>query len=120
MLTSNVKCKWLTHITKILCTNGFPYVWENQGVVNEKQLLYLFEQRPKDIFIQECLSDISLSPRCRMYKCENTVKITYTLLIEWVYGVFSHCTGTILLKQQFLKTVNYIYVLVYYNGAYKI
>ena len=44
------------------------YVWENQGVVNEKQFLYLFEQRPKDIFIKECRSDISLGPRCRMYK----------------------------------------------------
>ena len=63
LLTSNVKCEWLTHIKKILCTNGFPYVWENQGVVNEKQFLCLFEQRSKDIFIQECLS-----PRCRMYK----------------------------------------------------
>ena len=68
LLTSNVKCEWLTHIKKILCTNGFPYVWENQGVLNEKQFLCLFEQRSKDIFIQECLSDISLSPRCRMYK----------------------------------------------------
>ena len=68
LLTSNVKCEWLTHIKKIFCTNGFPYVWENQGVLNEKQFLCLFEQRSKDIFIQECLSDISLSPRCRMYK----------------------------------------------------
>ena len=70
MLTSNVKCisEWLTHIEKILCTNGFPYVWENQGVVNEKQFLCLFELHSKDIFIQECLSDISLSPGCRMYK----------------------------------------------------
>ena len=68
LLTSNVKCEWLTHIKKILCTNGFPYVWENQDVLNEKQFLCLFEQRSKDIFIQECLSDISLSPRCRMYK----------------------------------------------------
>ena len=60
LLTSNVKCEWLTHIKKILCTNGFPYVWENQGVLNKKQFLCLFEQRSKDIFIQECLSDISL------------------------------------------------------------
>ena len=64
------ECEWLTHIKKILCTNGFPYVWENQGVANENQFLCLFEHRSKDIFIQECLlvSDISLSPRCRMYK----------------------------------------------------
>ena len=68
LLTSNVKCELLTHIKKILCTNGFPYVWENQGVLNEKQFLCLFEQRSKDIFFQECLSEISLSLRCRMYK----------------------------------------------------
>ena len=67
-LTSNVNCEWLTHTKKILCTNGFLYVWGNQSVENEKQFLCLFEQRSKDIFIQECLSDISLSQRCRVYK----------------------------------------------------
>ena len=71
LLTSNVKCEWLTHIKKILNTNGFPYVWENQGVLNEKQFLCLFEQRSKDIFIQECLSDISL-PRCRYKEIKPT------------------------------------------------
>ena len=58
----------MLNVKKIFCTNGFPYVWENHGVLNENQFLCLFEQRSKDIFIQECLSDISLSPRCRMYK----------------------------------------------------
>ena len=29
LLTSNVKCEWLTHIKKILCTNVSPYDWEN-------------------------------------------------------------------------------------------
>ena len=68
LLTSNVKCEWLTHIKKIFCINGFPCVWENQGVLNKKQFLCLFEQRSKNIFLQECLSDIFSSPRCRMYK----------------------------------------------------
>ena len=59
---------------QILCINGFSYVWENQGVENEKQFLCLFEQRSKDIFIQECLSDIAVSLLCRMYK---EIKLTF-------------------------------------------
>ena len=42
------------------------YVCDNQGVENKKQYLCLFGQRSMDIFIQECLSDISCSPRCRL------------------------------------------------------
>ena len=70
LLTSNVNCERLTHIKKSSVQNKilFPYVWENQGVENEKQFSCLFEQRSKDIFIQECLSDIFLNLRCRMYK----------------------------------------------------
>ena len=39
-------------------------------------------------------------------------------LITWIYRVFSHCTGTVSLKQ-FFKTVNYNCTPVCYNGAYK-
>ena len=47
---------------------------EDQGVDNEKQFLCLFEKQSWDIFKQECLSDIYLSLRYRMYK---EIKLTF-------------------------------------------
>ena len=48
------------------------------SVMNEKLFLANFEQRLKDTFIQNCISDVESSNKCRMYreiktvyKCEN-------------------------------------------------
>ena len=74
-LMKNVEsCEWITHIKNILSMNGFGYVWKDQGVDDEKAFLEMFEQRSKDIFIQNCHSEINNSSRCRMYK---EVKLAY-------------------------------------------
>ena len=48
--------------------NGFGHVWINQGVDNQKQFLNAFEIRCRDIYSQQCLSEIRDSSRCRMYE----------------------------------------------------
>ena len=60
--------EWLSHVKNILCINGFGHVWINQGVDNQKQFLNAFEIRCRDIYSQQCLSEIRDSSRCRMYE----------------------------------------------------
>ena len=55
-----------------------PRFWECQSIINEKLFLANFEQRLKDTFIQNCISDVESSHKCRIYreiktvyKCEN-------------------------------------------------
>ena len=48
--------------------NRFGHVWISQGVDNQKQFLNAFETRCRDIYSQQCLSEIRDSSRCRMYK----------------------------------------------------
>ena len=50
--------EWLSHVKNILCINGFGHVWINQGVDNQKQFLNTFETRCRDIYSQQCLSEI--------------------------------------------------------------
>ena len=43
LLDSNGKVNWVTRIRMLLSSNGFGYIWENQGVDNESIFLkYLF------------------------------------------------------------------------------
>ena len=45
----------------LLCSHGFGNVWRDQSVTNEKLFLANFEQRLKDTFIQNCISDVESS-----------------------------------------------------------
>jgi prophage maintenance system killer protein len=37
-------------VTHLLSTNGFKYVWQNQGVDNKKLFLFIFLQGLQDIY----------------------------------------------------------------------
>ena len=72
------KYAWVKYTRDLLCSHGVGNVWRDQFVINEKLFLANFEQRPKDTFIQNCISDVESSNKCRMYreiktvyKCEN-------------------------------------------------
>ena len=74
-LVKNVEsCEWIMYIKNLLSMNVFGYVWNDQGVDDQKAFLEMFEQRSKDVFIQSCYSEINNSSRCRMYK---EVKLAY-------------------------------------------
>ena len=66
---------WVSELRGILFENGFGYVWNNQGVLNEKSFLTIFERRLKDVYIQnwyETLSNSSKLESCRQYKLSYT------------------------------------------------
>ncbi|KAK6196333.1 hypothetical protein SNE40_001576 [Patella caerulea] len=62
----NFDCKWIYFLKTILNETGFPYTWNCQIVDNwtTKRI----EISLKDQFLQKCLADIQLSPKCLCYK----------------------------------------------------
>ena len=78
MMQDPDKYAWVKYTRDLLCSHGFGNVWRDQSVMNEKLFLANFEQRLKDTFIQNYISDVESSNKCRMYreiktvyKCEN-------------------------------------------------
>ena len=39
------KVNWVSNTRRVLCTNGFAFVWENQGVGHVSSFLKVFKQR---------------------------------------------------------------------------
>ena len=66
---------WMSELRKILFENGFGYVWNNQGVLNEKSFLTIFERRLKDVYIQNWYETISNSSKLESYR---QYKLSYT------------------------------------------
>ena len=60
----------------------FGHVWINQRVDNQKQFLNAFEIRCRDIYSQQCLSEIRDSSRCRMTK-----KLNYHFLLHIILNL---------------------------------
>ena len=58
---------WASEIRHILAVNGFWYVWEDQGVQNEKAFMRIFEQRIKDQFLQIWKTQISSYSKLSFY-----------------------------------------------------
>ena len=52
---------WASTVMHILYTNGFGYVWENQGTDNVNRFFMLLTQRLKDQYIQKWHEPICLS-----------------------------------------------------------
>ena len=52
----------------LLYTSGFGYIWEQQTVTNKEKFLHSLEARCKDMYMQQCLSNINASSRCRLYR----------------------------------------------------
>ena len=58
---------WVSGIRQLLCKNGFGFIWENQGVENEKQFVSLFIQRLKDQYLQNWHECVRLSAKLVSY-----------------------------------------------------
>ncbi len=67
MLDSKGKVNWVTRIRQNLYANGFGYVWENQGVANEKLFLNEYIQRLKDQYMQRWTTLCKESPKLSTY-----------------------------------------------------
>jgi hypothetical protein len=52
-LDRNGKQCWVTQVKEILCTSGFAYVWNNQGVEHVLPFLKQLRQRLIDMYCQE-------------------------------------------------------------------
>ena len=78
MLVNNDKRgrkNWVSELRGILFENGFWYVWNNQGVLNEKSFLTIFERRLKDVYIQNWYETIANSSKLESYR---QYKLSYT------------------------------------------
>ena len=58
---------WVSEIRQLLYKNGFVFVWESQGVENEKQFVSLLIQRLKDQYLQNWHERVSLSAKLVSY-----------------------------------------------------
>ena len=50
---------WVSHVKKLLQSNGYGYIWTNQSVNNQRSFVSAFSQRLKDQFIQTWHSDVA-------------------------------------------------------------
>ena len=67
--TSQTKCEnWVSLVKNLLETNGFGFVWRNQGVDNINLFLAQFKQRLQDCFIQKNDEEINNVSENRLYK----------------------------------------------------
>ena len=62
------KVNWVSNIRRVLCTNGFAFVWENQGVGHVGSFLRQFKQRLIDCRWQQWNSHIESSDRFGFYR----------------------------------------------------
>ena len=68
MFQNPTKHEWIKYVKTLLCSSGFCGVWEQQLVHDERKFIKHFEQRCRDMYIQDGFNDIQSSSRCRMYK----------------------------------------------------
>ena len=54
---------WTTKIQHIPSETGYGFVWLNQNVSNEQNLLNQFEEYCRDMHMQKCFHDIENSGR---------------------------------------------------------
>ena len=67
------KVNWVTNVRQILCTNGFAFVWDFQGVGCVESFLRMFKQRLIDCKWQQWSSHINSSDRFSFYRRFKTV-----------------------------------------------
>lgn len=63
---------WASEVEKLLCHNGFAYVWYDQHVDNEQLFLSLFSQRLKDNYLQQWYSNIEACSKLKLYRYVKT------------------------------------------------
>ncbi|CAG2216455.1 unnamed protein product [Mytilus edulis] len=54
------RINWCSKVQRLLFSNGFGVVWENQGVGDTKLFIHLFKQRLKDINLQTWMNTSEL------------------------------------------------------------
>ena len=62
------KTNWVTNVRKVLCANGFSYVWDNQGVGRLNEFIREFRQRLIDIRWQAWDDHVNTSNRFSLYR----------------------------------------------------
>ena len=62
------KTNWVTNVRKILCVNGFSYVWDNQGVGCLNAFIRVFRQRLIDMRWQAWDDHVNTSDRFSLYR----------------------------------------------------
>ena len=68
-LDVNTKPNWARSVRHLLCSNGFGEVWYNQGVGNIEAFIQVFKNTLRDIYKQDWNATVTISPKCRFYKC---------------------------------------------------
>ena len=61
------KINWVTNVRKCLQSNGFGYVWTNQGVHNEYKFISEFVCRLKDMYIQHWQVAVQSNTKLEFY-----------------------------------------------------
>ena len=67
-MSGNYYFNWAREVERLLCQNGFAYVWYNQGVENEHTFMQLFVQRLKDNHLQNWYSYLETCPKLNVYR----------------------------------------------------
>ena len=89
---------WAREVKNILDRAGFSYVWNSEGVTNERGFIRKLKRRLRDIYMQDWNHKCQNSPRCETYM---TIKDTYDTeqyimdidLSKFVYTVARLRTG---------------------------
>ena len=61
------RTNWPSELNELLFMNGFGYIWNNQGVRGVSAFIAAFEQRLKDIYIQDWHASIYRNPKLLYY-----------------------------------------------------
>ena len=73
--------EWIQYVKNLLCSSGFSGIWEQQFGQDERKFIKQFEQRSKDIYIQNGFNAIRESSRAectrRLSKCTNQRDINH-------------------------------------------
>ena len=84
---------WASRVKRMLYTNGFGYVWENQHVENENEFPTSFTRRLKDKFLQNWSENIENSSKLVVYK-QFKLSFGYEYYIDIVnIRKFNKCFG---------------------------
>ena len=67
------KVNWVSNIRRVLGTNGFAFVWKNQGVGHVSSFLKVFKQRLIDCRWQQWTSHVDSSERFSFYRRFKTI-----------------------------------------------
>ena len=64
---------WASGIRKLLCENGFGYIWDGHGIENELLFISIFVQRSHDEYLQNWNEGIAQSSKLITYKGFNGI-----------------------------------------------